>query len=587
MLYAMKEEPRRAAPAGGAARPSSRRVLCAAALALLSAALTACDFRQEAISLSNWTLDFSRNETPFTMYVWNNNPLIPELTVGVKADKPWILVNLGEMVSGAPADPEKGPFDKRVLFVRIDRTQLDEGEHTGTIVFSSKGIKPKEAKVRVVMDQDGRLDSLNIVNAAASYSSPYLIDFMFGVTDKKGDAVVAEPAQFVVEALEGDQPVGANSGLQLRRASTLLLKMDLLMDYSQNMQERAGAIAVMEDTAKNVLLPALNTDAQVGVTEFHRDDRDAESVSGFTVDRAHTRARIEAIQPDYVRGFYSGARLLDAVVTSCSKFDRDVSKGEARYVILFSDGYDTSSAATLDDAVERARERSVRVYAVGCGGEANLPLLLDLTGRTGGEYFPADTVELLPAAVEDIVQNLEGQYILRWASLSRRDEGFRPSFSLVLGDARAGFKAKDDFNPADHRGDVLRGRLRVQDSSSPGGTSALLRADYIPRFIREIHLFVRSDLDFSVSLVEPADDGLLAGWSMEVSRAFGTAGYWVSLESPGPLLPFAAFGPLVRFDFPGVIPEDQPLFEELYADSGVYEDGIRLDIDGFDNPTND
>lgn len=587
MLWAMKERSQRAAPARGAARPRLRRALSAAALLLLSAAVAGCDFRQEAISLSNWTLDFSRNETPFTLYVWNNNPLIPELTVGVKPDKPWILVNVKEVVSGAPADGEKGPFDRRVVFVRIDRTQLDKGEHKGKIVFSSKGIRPKEVKVRVVMDYDGRLAPLNITNAVSAYSRPYLIDFMFGVTDKKGNAVVAEPAQFVVEALEGEQPVGKNNGLQLRKASTLQLRMDLLMDYSQNMQERPGAVAVMEDTAKNILLPALNADAQVGVTEFHRDDREAETVSDFTVDRAYTRARIEAIQSEFVRGFYSGARLLDAVVASCGKFEKGESKSEARYIVLFSDGYDTSSAATLDDAVARARDRAVRIYAVGCGEDANLPLLLDLTSRTGGAYFPADTTDLLPAAVEEIVQNLEGQYILRWASLSRRDEPFRPSFSLILGDARAGYKAKNDFNPELLKGNVLRGNLRVQDSSSPGQTTVLLRADYIPRFVREIHLFVRSDLVFSVSLVEPADEGLLAGWSMEVTRAYGTAGYWVSLESPGPLLTFASFGPLVRFDFEGPVPEDQPLFEELYVDNTVYEDEVGLDISGFDNPTDD
>lgn len=585
MLHPMEERSQRVASARDAARPRLRRALSAAALLLLSAAVTGCDFRQEAISLSNWTLDFSRNETPFTMYVWNNNPLIPELTVGAKPDKSWILVNVDEVVSNAPADPEKGPFDRRVLFVRIDRTQLDEGEHTGKIVFSSKGIKPKEAKVRVVMDADGRLASLNITNATSAYSKPYLIDFMFGVTDKQGNAVVAEPAQFVVEALEGDRAVGNNNGLQLRRASTLQLRMDLLMDYSQGMQERPGAVAVMEGTARDILLPALNMDAQVGITEFHRDDQEAQSVSDFSVDRAHTRARIGAIQSEYVRGFYSGARLLDAVITSCSKFEKGESKSEARYVVLFSDGYDTSSAATLDDAVERARDRSVRIFAVGCGEDANLPLLLDLTGRTGGAYFPADTTDLLPAAVEKIVQNLEGQYILRWASLSRRDEPFRPSFSLILGDARAGYKATADFNPDGQKGDVLRGKLRVQDSGSPERTTVLLRADYMPRFIHEIHLFVRSDLPFSVSLVEPADEGLLAGWSMEVTRAYGTAGYWVSLESPGPLLSFASFGPLVRFDFEGSVSEDQPLFEELYVDNGVYEDEVALDISGFDNPT--
>ena len=47
--------------------------------------LTACDFRQEAIGLSNWTVDFSRNETAFPLYVWNLNPYISDLTVELEA----------------------------------------------------------------------------------------------------------------------------------------------------------------------------------------------------------------------------------------------------------------------------------------------------------------------------------------------------------------------------------------------------------------------------------------------------------------------------------------------------------------------
>ncbi|MBW7866481.1 MAG: VWA domain-containing protein [Candidatus Hydrogenedentes bacterium] len=557
------------------------RIFLAALAATLSAGLSGCDFRQEAIALSNWSLDFSRNEVPFTMYVWNLNITIPKLTVGVESDQDWIITNVREVTSSAPKDAEKGPFDKRVVFVRIDRTQLAKGVHTGKLFFTSQGIKPKEATVRVVMDADGRLASLNITNPTATYSSPYLVDFLFGLKDSRGNAVVAEPAQFGVEAYEDDAQVGGSNGLQLRRAASLQLKMDLVMDYSLAMQEGFAAVPVMEDTAVNVLLPALNTGALVGVTEFHRDDRDAQSVTDFTLDRAHLRERIGAIQSEYVRGFYSGARLYDAVYFSTRKFTGGDPLQESRYIVLFTDGYDTSSVRGLDDAVNAAKERNIRIYAIGCGPGANLPVLLDLTGRTGGAYFPADTVDRLPEAIGDILDNLEGQYILRWASLRRRNESVRPSFSIILGDGRASYTAKEDFNPRNHEGNVLRGVLRLVDSGSPGETTVMLRADYIPRFVRQIALYVRSDLNFVVSLAGPADEGLLGGWTMETTRDQGTGGLWIMLDSPGPVVPFASFGPMLRFDFPGYVDPNQPLFEEIFADNSLYEEGIGLDILGF------
>lgn len=557
------------------------RIFLAVLAAAAGAGLAGCDFRQEAIALSNWTIDFSRNEVPFAMYVWNLNITIPKLTVGVESDKGWIITNVREVTSSAPKDAEKGPFDKRVVFVRIDRTQLSKGVHTGKLFFTSQGIKPKEASVRVVMDADGRLASLNITNPITTYSRPYLVDFLFGLKDSRGNAVVAEPAQFSVQAYEDADEVGGINGLQLRRASSLQLKMDLVMDYSLAMQEGFAAVSVMEDTAVNTLLPALSAGALVGVTEFHRDDRDAQSVSGFTLDRAHLRERIGAIQSEYVRGFYSGARLYDAVYFSTRKFTGGDPLQESRYIVLFTDGYDTSSTRDLDDAVKAARERNIRIYAIGCGPGANLPVLLDLTGRTGGEYFPADTVDRLPGAIQKILDNLEGQYILRWASLRRRDEEVRPSFSIVIGDGRASHTARDKFNPVKHEGDVLRGVLRLVDSGSPGETTVMLRADYIPRFVRQIALHVRSDLNFLVSLAEPGDEGLVGGWTLEAVPDPGTGGFWIFLDSPGPVLPFASFGPLLRFDFPGYVDPNQPLFEEIFADNSLYEEGVGLDIRGF------
>lgn len=546
--------------------------------------LQGCDFRQEAIALSNWTVDFSRNEAPYPLYVWNLNKTIPELTVGVKPGESWIHVSEGEIASRAPADPEKGPFDKKVVIIRIDRSKLDKGEHKGEIKFTSKGVREKTVEVRVVMDQDGRMDTLNVVNPVAAYSSPYLIDFSFGLKDARGAALVAEPAQFKIEALEDDNPVKSDSGLQLRRGTARQLKMDIVLDYSIRMQETPGAIQGMEETAKNVLLPALNLEALAGVTEFHRDDRDAGNVADFTLDRGYVRGRIEAVQPDYVQGFYSGARIYDAIVASAKKFDDGEPLQESRHIVLFTVGADTSSVYSLDDAVRAATQRGVHVLVVGFGDDTTLPMLLDLTSRTGGEFFPVKNMQDIPATIQQVIENLEGQYILRWASLNRSVDAFLPSFSLALGEGRAVFTPKDRFKPSDHRGNVLEGRLRLVTSSNALNSSIVLRADYVPRFVRQIRLYVMSRMDFEAGLVEPADNGILGGWTLETVPDEDSGGFWLNMTTTQGPAQFAAFGPLVRFDFPYPPPEDKPLFEEMYTDNSVYDGGIGFTIEGFDNP---
>ena len=555
-----------------------------AALVLAALPLGGCDFRQNAIAVSNTSIDFSRNEAPYTMYVWNLNEMITKLTVGIEADQPWILPNVKEVVSGKPEDAEKGPFDKRAVIIRIDRTQLPQGESKGTITLTSKGIKPRTVDIRVWMDVDGRPSPLTLVNPVASYSKPYVIDFSFGLTDSKGNAVVAEPAQFSIEGYEDNEPVGSETGLQLRRAAAHQLKLDLVMDYSLAMQESSGAIAAMEETARNILLPALNTEALVGVTEFHRDDRDSQNVSDFTMDRAYTESRIAAIQPEIVRGWYSGPRLFDALVDAARKFSGGEPLQESRHILLLTAGRDTSSLHTMDEAVYNAAQRGIHISAVGFGSDVDLPVMLDLTSRTGGLYFAAEEAGDLPGTIQRIVDNLAGQYILRWASLRRIDDPFRPSFAIKYASDRGTFKPDFDFKPKDFAGDPLRGMLRLVSSGTPDSAAVVLRADYMPRFIREIWIHAKSPLAYTASVVSPADDGVIGNWSVEVTADSERGGQTIHLASPDAPIPFASFGPLVRFDFAGPPPEDVPLFEEMWVDNSAYSEGEYIVVRGFHNP---
>ncbi len=553
-------------------------------LPLIGIWISGCDFRQEAIGLSNWSIDFSRNETAFPLYIWNLNPYIADLTVELEPTEDWILLSRTKLTSTAPDDPEKGPFDKQVVFVRVDRYQLDKGEHKGKIKITSNGVKPKTVDVRVLMDYDGRLDPLNATDVTAVYSKPYLIDFVFGLRDAKNWPVVADPALFLVEGLEDDEPVRPESGIQIRRAKSRQLKVDLIMDYSAPMQDIFGAIPAMEDLIINTLLPALGPETLIGITEFHRDDQPPTNVADFTVDQAFIRERIRGIQSDIVGGWYSGSRLYDGIVFSSQKFDKNSALQESRYAIVFTTGVDTSSRYYLDEAVQAASDKGIRLFVVGFGEEANLPVLLDLASRTDGEYFEATEINLIPSAVADIINSLNGQYILRWATLQRRNEAsFIPSFSIRLGNGRVIYESKKKFNVGSYDGDVLEAKLQLTNASSPVSTVAVLRAQYVPRFLQRMRFYVLSRFPFETSLVQTADDGLAGDWSLNIQEDEGTAGYWIDIRSDsGKSLPFAAFGPLLRFDFSGPLPEDAPLFEAFAADNSIYSGGLSLDVIGFD-----
>lgn len=558
--------------------------VCWAGLVLGSVAtLTGCPRPAppvEAIALSNSSLNFERNPLPASLYVWNSNTSLASLTISVSSNRPWIQVTPPTVTSAAPN--VNGDTDPQLVTVTINRSILSAGTHTGAITFTALGVVTKTVQVQVIQDEGGNSEPLNIVNPVFTYAEPFLVDMHFSLKDATGRSVVAEPGQFTLEAQEGATQVSELNGLQIKRAAARQLKANLVLDYSLSMQSVAGAITAMEDAAKNILLPALNEDAQVGIWEFHRDDFPPFQVSGFTVDRASLRQGIDSIQDDLVNGFASGSRIWDALVAAAQSFSAQNPQKESRYLILFSNGNDTSSITTANDAVAAAQSRGIRIYAVAFGEDVNFTALQDITTRTGGLYFPTQDVGQVDDVFREIVHDLDGQYNVRWASLKRDSNPFFPSFTLELGDAGVSYTATSSFVPSDYAGDVLEGVLRLVPSDNDVETTVFLRAVYVPRFIRELHLRVTSSFELTVQAVEAADDGLVADWDIQTTEELGTGALLIDLTSPGDTpLQFATFGPLLRFTFDAVSSNPTELFDTFEVDNEVYENGQSFVVEGF------
>lgn len=539
----------------------------------------------DAIDFSNATLDFERSELPRFLEVWNINPAVARLNLSVTPSNSWIVLNVRSLSSDAP-NFTSGPYHKQTLQVSIDRSRLSAGQHTGSIIFSAPGIVTRSVQVQVTQDTSGNLGNLNVVNPVVSYSDPYLIDFSFSLHDSEGHGVVRDPAIFRVLAREGSQAIPNETDVYLQRGAARQLKVALVLDYTESMQVSTGAIAAMEDAAKNILLPALNEDALVSVSEFHRDDAEATVVAPFTVDRAYTRDRIDAVQGEVVRGFYSASRMLDAVLDAAGTFEAGREDQESRYILLFTDGDDTSSTADTNAVVDLATARGIRIYAIDFGSDAISADLDELTERTDGTLFSAETVGDLDESFRQIVQDLDGQYTVRWASVARSSTPFLPGFTLMLGNDSASYTAATNFVPTLHAGNgPLEGKLRFVSSDSENATTVYLRADYVPRLINRFKIYLASPTGFTVDPVDGMSDGLLGGWTLTSTEDLLGNGITLDFESTGAPMPFGAFGPMLRISFDALLPENQPLFDTVYVDNTIYEEGggQRFVVEGYDN----
>ena len=169
--------------------------------------------------------------------------------------------------------------------------------------------------------------------------------------------------------------------------------------------------------------------------------------SVFTVSRreATPEARLRAV--DRLRAWGSTA-LYDAVLRGLDILEKHRGR---RALVLFTDGEDMGSHATVEDIQRRIEVSATPVYVVAQGRgmrEAGLKGVLDrVAGVSGGRAFYTDRVEELEGVFSEIGEDIASQYLLAYAPAEVvRDGGWRTIRVEVAGTkyavrARQGYRA--------------------------------------------------------------------------------------------------------------------------------------------------
>lgn len=461
------------------------------------------------------------------------------------------------------------------------------------------------------------ITGLSIANVSFTYSAPYLLDFEFSLRDNEdpalGDAVVVAPHLLTVVAKEDEQTISpSETAVIIQRGSAKQLKANLVLDFTQSLASLehgdsnedgiSDAIEAMVSGAQS-FVNQQSPDAQIGVFEFHRDDADPQQVVPLTTDKALLNEAIAGIWTNYVQWFPSSSRAWDALnlaITDLGASNRD----EQHYVIFLSDGRDESSLATVDDVITAATNNGVKIYGIGFGNEIQTANLTAITSQTQGRYYEATNAVDLAAKFAQISKDLNGQYILRWATLKRSANAFTPSFEINY----QGFTALSPTNPvstdfdnpivdtntvpfttnyplitniviglyvpADYAGSVTLGSLRLTPDAAVQPTAMTLRAAYIPRFIRQLRINYRANWPCTTTLMSTNSGEILHGWSLTETND-GAGGTWLELTSPNPQslttsLPYGSLGNLVHFNFRDVVSASNS-FSRFDVDNAIYQ----------------
>ena len=156
-----------------------------------------------------------------------------------------------------------------------------------------------------------------------------------------------------------------------------------------------------------------------------------------------------------IRGLtpWGGTALFDALIAS---LDLLKAHDRRRAIVVFTDGEDRSSHATLDRVEQRLATDDVQLYVVGHGSARELPELrktLDRVARTtGGRAVFLWDVHDAPNAFRDILRELSEQYTIGFVPSAGVDPGWRELRVEVDGGAyrikaRPGYVSRRPANP--------------------------------------------------------------------------------------------------------------------------------------------
>ena len=166
----------------------------------------------------------------------------------------------------------------------------------------------------------------------------------------------------------------------------------------------------------------------------------------FTLTRKATdpAERIKAV--DRLAPWGSTA-LYDVLLRGVEMLGRQTGR---KALVVFTDGEDQGSHATINDVERRLQSSDVTLYMIGQGRGVTMEPLKKIMERlavpTGGRALFTDSIDELHTAFADLLDELSNQYLLGYQSTnSRRDDAWRKIKVEVAGHhdvrARQGYRA--------------------------------------------------------------------------------------------------------------------------------------------------
>lgn len=204
---------------------------------------------------------------------------------------------------------------------------------------------------------------------------------------------------------------GAAQKLTAFAGENIPLEIVVAVDVSHSMTDAMPTLKAAVRTFLGALRPA----DQVSLVAFNDNI--------FTLARRSTNPEVRRKAVDRLAP-WGGTALYDAIVTSLNTVGKQPGR---RALVVFSDGEDQNSVATLKRVETRLETSDATIYTIGLGrsvkDKALAQVMAKMSDMSGGRSFLIDGVDELDKVFGDIVEELSNQYLLSYASSNERRDG--------------------------------------------------------------------------------------------------------------------------------------------------------------------
>jgi Ca-activated chloride channel homolog len=237
-----------------------------------------------------------------------------------------------------------------------------------------------------------------------------------------------ERGQFVTDLKQGNFKVfeqNIEQTVSFFSPDDIPVTMGLVIDNSGSMREKRDQV----NAAAMTFVRTSNPKDEAFVVNFN-DEYYLDTDGDFTSDQANLHDALSRID---TRG---STALYDAVIGSLAHLKKG--HKDKRVLLLVTDGDDTASEKTFEDAIKASEESNATIYAIGVYSDddrehdkkmvrRSKKVLTEIAEATGGQaYFP-DRLDQVTPICEEVAKEIRNQYTLGYYPANTSHDGaFRP-----------------------------------------------------------------------------------------------------------------------------------------------------------------